>query len=45
MIHSAAFRLMLTTVKVVKIECPDDVLPVYQAALDSDYSTIVVENL
>ncbi|HJS81322.1 MAG TPA: hypothetical protein VJ742_00640 [Nitrososphaera sp.] len=42
--HTEAFRLMLKTVRVDKINHPDEVIPAYQRALDSEHSTIIVEN-
>ncbi len=41
--HTEAFRLMLTTVTVEKITCPEDILPTYQRALARPLSTLVVE--
>ena len=43
--HTAAFRMMLTNVDVVRIERDAEILPTYEAALASARSTIVVEAL
>lgn len=42
--HTEAFRLMLKTVRIDQVRYADEVLPAYQRALDSEYSTIIVEN-
>lgn len=42
--HTEALRLMLKTVRVDQIQRPDEVMPAYQCALESEYSTIIVEN-
>ena len=38
-----AFRSMLTTVKVVRLEEPEEIFPAYQAALASEGSTLLIE--
>ena len=43
--YSEAFRLMLRTVAVRRITEPAQILPTYQAALDSPRSSLVVEAL
>ena len=43
--YTEAFRSMLTSVRVAEIFEPDGILPVYQRAMDSDRSTLIVENL
>lgn len=42
---ASAFRLMLTTVDVVEIKTAAEIMPVYSAALASERSTLVVENM
>jgi pyruvate/2-oxoglutarate/acetoin dehydrogenase E1 component len=41
--HSAAFRLMLKTVKVIELNCARDVMPGYKRALAAEHSCLVVE--
>lgn len=43
--YTEAFRSMLTSVRVAEIFEPDGILPVYQRAMDSDRSTLIVEAL
>lgn len=43
--HTAALRLMLTSVKVAKIVKPEEILPAYRQALGDEMSTLVVEAL
>jgi len=38
-----AIRAMCSTIKVIKLENPEDILPAYQAAYESEGSTILVE--
>lgn len=40
---TAAFRMMLRTVQVMTLECADDVVPAYAAALRRHGSTLLVE--
>lgn len=42
--HTEAFRLMLKSVWVEEVKTPEEVTFAYQAALESPYSTIIVEN-
>ena len=42
--HTEALRLMLKTVRIDQVRYADEVIPAYQRALDSEHSTIVVEN-
>lgn len=42
--HTEAFRLMLNTVRADQIQHADEVMPAYQRAIDSNHSTIIVEN-
>ena len=41
--HTNAFRKMLTSVEVVRVEVPKDVLPAYRRALAAKRSTLVIE--
>ena len=41
--YTEAFRLMLKTINVVRLEEPDQIFEEYQKAYDSKYSTILVE--
>lgn len=43
--HVEAFRRMLTNVGVIRLRRLDQAVPVYQAALDSVISTLVVEDI
>lgn len=43
--HTEALKLMLTTVTVEKIRHVNDILPVYQRALERPLSTLVIEAL
>lgn len=38
-------RLMLNTVKVVRLSSPDDIVPEYRKALEADYPTVLVEDM
>ena len=42
--HTEALRLMLKSIRVDQIQHADEVMPAYQRALESDNSTIIVEN-
>ncbi len=41
--YTEAFSKLLKEVDVVKLENPEDVFPVYQKALESDRSTLIIE--
>ena len=43
--HTDAFRKMLKTVQVVRIQLPEEILPIYEYAIEQDSSVIVVEAL
>ena len=43
--HTAAFRLMLTTVNVARIETASQIMPTYQKAINSPVSTLIIEAL
>ncbi len=43
--YSYAFKAMLTTVGLLKINHPDEILPAYRMAIDRQGSTLIVENL
>jgi pyruvate/2-oxoglutarate/acetoin dehydrogenase E1 component len=42
--HTEALRLMLKTVRVDEVRTPDEVFSAYEGALQSKYSTLIVEN-
>ena len=42
--YTSAFRQMLTTVAVYELRRPEDVAPAYALAMNSNRSTIIVEN-
>lgn len=41
--HTDAFRRMLTSIVVSKIEAVDDILPIYRQAIQTSGSTLIVE--
>lgn len=41
--HAKSFREMLTNVEVAEIQDVSDIMPAYQAAMESEYSTIIIE--
>ena len=41
--HTEAFAKMLTTVAVVKVQRPEEVMPAYQRALAAPHSTLIIE--
>lgn len=41
--HTEAIQMMLKTVKVIRLEKPEDIVPAYKEAYESKYSTILVE--
>lgn len=43
--HAEAFRLLCSTIRIIEITRPEDVLPAYQDALGCDTSVLVVESL
>lgn len=42
---SSAFASMCETIRVIRIECPQDIEPAYRAAMEREDSTIVVERI
>lgn len=42
---SKAFASMCETIRVIRIECPQDIEPAYRAAMEREDSTIVVERI
>ena len=41
--YTEAFKLMLKDIKVIKLETPEQIVPAYQEAMESDTPTILVE--
>ncbi len=41
--HTEAFKLMLTNVDVVRLDHAADIIPIYRRALESERSTLVIE--
>lgn len=41
--YTEAFKLMCKDIKVIKLERPDQIVPAYQEAMESDVPTILVE--
>lgn len=41
--HTSAFRKMLTSIELIRVELPEEVAPAYKRALDSKHSVLVVE--